>query len=134
MEIKWRDEYNIGDELIDSQHQNLVNMINILGTAREEGKAGDVLKDILTGVVDYTNFHFSTEENHMYAHHYPVLTIHKSQHKVLINQIIKILEDYKSGKSNAADELLKVLQHWLIKHVLDHDHQYGNFLKSKKTE
>lgn len=134
MQIKWRNEYNIGVELIDSQHQTLVNMINQLGTAREEGRARDVLKDILVGIVDYTNFHFSAEENHMTEKHYPLLSVHKSQHKVLINQVIKILKDYKTGKTNISDELLKVLQNWLIKHILDHDHQYGNFLKKKNIE
>jgi hemerythrin len=134
MQIKWRDDYNIGDELIDSQHQTLVKMINTLGTAREEGRVGDVLKDILVGIVDYTNFHFAAEEKHMEEKHYPLLSVHKSQHKVLINHVIKILEDYKSGKTNAADELLKIMQHWLIKHVLDQDRQYGNFLKRKDIE
>lgn len=134
MQIRWRNEYNIGVELIDSQHQTLVNMINQLGTAREEGKTRDVLKEILVGIVDYTNFHFAAEENHMNETHYPLLSIHKSQHKVLINQVIKILEDYKSGKTNISDDLLKVLQNWLIKHILDHDHQYGNFLKKKDIE
>lgn len=133
MQIKWRKEFNIDVEIIDSQHQTLVNMINELGTAREEGRVADVLKDILVSIVDYTNFHFAAEEEHMKGKNYPLLSTHKAQHKILINQVVKILKDYKSGKTNISDDLLKVLQNWLIKHILDHDHQYGNFLKGKST-
>lgn len=134
MHIRWRTQYNIGVQIIDTQHQSLVDMFNQLETAREEGRTKEVLKEILVGIVDYTNFHFAAEENHMNEKHYPLLSVHKSQHKVLINQIIKILEEYKLGKTNISDDLLKILQNWLIKHILDHDHQYGNFLRKKETE
>lgn len=134
MLIRWRNDYNTGVQTIDSQHQQLVNMINKLSTAKENGQAKEVIKDILIGIVDYTRVHFSAEEAHMAENNYPLISVHKSQHKLLINQIVEILENYKSGKTEITDNLLKVLQNWLIKHVLDHDQQYGKYLQKSQQQ
>lgn len=129
--IIWKKEYNVGVESIDNQHKKLVNIINELKEGVDQSKQGEVLKDILPRLVNYTKVHFSDEEKIMEKAGYPELHLHKAQHKILINQVIEVLENLKSGKSNVSEDLFEFLKHWLIKHVLDHDKEFGYYLSDK---
>jgi len=126
--IKWSRNYSLGVEEIDSQHKHLVEVINKFISAKNEDKTLEVFKEILSEVVDYTKYHFETEENHMALHKYPALQEHKAQHKILVKQIVHILEELKFGKIEVGDELFMILKNWLIRHVLDHDLNYGHYL------
>ncbi len=129
--IKWMAKYELGVNKIDSQHKHLIGILNEFLMAQKENKSSSVLKDILEKVIDYTKYHFITEETHMVDHKYPALLEHKAQHKVLIKQIIQILEGLKQNKISAHEELTTILKNWILKHVLNHDMEYGHFLNDK---
>ena len=59
--ITWNSSYEIGHELIDQQHQTLVDMINELNTAYSGASTTDrnELGNILSKLVNYTVFHRS---------------------------------------------------------------------------
>jgi len=128
--IDWKPEYETGVFSIDEQHQHLVELINKLRNAKEENKVPEVLREIILEIVAYTKIHFSDEEAHMKRNNYPHLDEHKQQHQILIKQIIEILEKFKSGQSDVTENVLQILTNWLIKHILRHDLQYGEYLKS----
>ena len=129
--IQWKKEYSIGIAEIDEQHKILVDIVNKFISAKMEGKQNDVFKETLTDIVDYTKYHFTSEENHMTVNKYFGLHEHKKQHQVLINQIVNVLNHLKEGKVNVDDELISLLQSWLIIHMMEHDKEYGRFLNDK---
>jgi hemerythrin len=128
-EIEWRKHYEIGLKEVDDQHKHLVEILNEMIRAKNEDRINEVLGKILKELVDYTNYHFSSEEKYMMKYGYPGTTEHKAQHKMLVKQLVKILEELKSGKMQVGDKLFGILQHWLIRHVLDHDKKFGYFLE-----
>ena len=53
---------------------------------------------------------------------------HKRQHQVLIGQVKRILENFSKEQNRATEDLLTLPKNWLVKHMIDHDKQYGKFL------
>ena len=127
--IVWNKTYEVGVPEIDDQHKKFVEIINRLFTSKNSDTENSTIRQTLIDIVDYTNFHFESEEKHMKENTYDRLYEHQGQHKILKKQLVKILEDLKFGKIKIGDELLDTLQHWLVKHILHHDKEYGHFLK-----
>ncbi|MFN3309093.1 MAG: bacteriohemerythrin, partial [Anaerolineales bacterium] len=65
--ITWSDEFSVNIKEIDNQHRQLIEMVNQLQRAMKEGKGAAALNDILQRLIDYTDYHFSTEERMMEA-------------------------------------------------------------------
>lgn len=117
---------------IDEQHQHLVHLINVLLAERTKGENPAALKKILIEVIDYTKYHFKTEEEHMQEHEYSSVNEHKKHHKVLVDQIVDLLNELKRGKSLKAEDLLTILRNWLINHIEKEDLKYAHFLGEAK--
>lgn len=128
-ELTWKADYSVGVDEIDEQHKQLFNVVNTFLSAKAQGKKDEVLKETFIHLVEYTTFHFSTEEKHMEKNKYYGLTEHKRQHEVLIKQVVQILQNLKNGKELVYDDLASLLKVWLLKHILDQDKQYGYYLK-----
>ena len=58
----WSPEYELGIEVIDHQHQRIIEYINQIYDARRRAAAQDSLAAILPNLVDYTLSHFAFEE------------------------------------------------------------------------
>lgn len=127
--IVWKKEYSIGVEEIDEQHKKLLDIANKFISAKVEGREFEVLKETFVNLVEYTKIHFATEEQHMINNNYYGYEEHKRQHQVLIGQVKRILENFHKEQSRATEDLLTLLKNWLVKHMIDHDKQYGKFLE-----
>lgn len=127
--IEWRDTYKVDVKIIDEQHMKLVELLNELILAKEESKDKEIHREVLIRLVDYTKYHFETEEKLMDTHRYPQEAIHKAQHKILINQIVELLKRYKLGQTNITDTIIEILNNWLFRHILKHDKDLGMHLK-----
>jgi len=128
LKIIWRKEYNTNVRDIDEQHQHLVHLINVLLQENETKKKPEVVKKVLIELIDYTKYHFSTEEEHMRIHEYKNFDEHVQFHKSLIDQIIKLLNELKKGKKLETKDLLDILKNWLITHIENEDQKYSHFL------
>lgn len=125
--IQWQQAFEVGIPKIDEQHKVLLGFINTLAEDREASKQAIILRETLTGLVDYTKTHFSTEEEIMAQVRYPKLAEHQSQHKMLIKQVIIILEKVRDNPDLINEELMIFLKTWLINHVMGHDKQLGEY-------
>ena len=63
--LTWDDSFCVGIEGVDEQHRNLVEMINRLDAAVSAGRDEMEINEILKGALDYTQYHFATEERLM---------------------------------------------------------------------
>lgn len=54
----WTDAYNVGNELIDGQHRQLVELVNIFHEAVSMGKEEAILNQAFDHMLQYTNKHF----------------------------------------------------------------------------
>jgi hemerythrin len=69
--IKWKDVFSVKVSEVDNQHKKLIGLINQLYDAMRVGKGREVLGSVLTELVNYTIYHFSTEERLFREYGYP---------------------------------------------------------------
>ena len=68
-----------GNEMIDSQHKELIGRINQLLESCEDGQGKIKAVKMLDYLLDYTEFHFSAEEKLQEEMEYPGIKEHKEK-------------------------------------------------------
>ncbi len=126
----WSDTYSVNIGIIDTQHKNLVNIINELHQAMITGKAKQDLGLILSKLVKYTQVHFKTEENFMESRHYPDYAAHKSKHQGLTETVLDFQSKFQKDELGLTIEIMDFLKDWLGKHILGTDKKYTSFLNA----
>jgi hemerythrin-like metal-binding protein len=115
------DTFSVGIGIIDSQHKNLVGMVNDLHQAMSGGHGKDQLGRVLSSLVKYTQVHFKTEENLMESHRYPDYDRHKSEHERLTATVLDIQGKFQRNEIGLSIEVMDFLKNWLYHHTLESD-------------
>ena len=84
----WKKSYEIGIAENDTQHRNLVGIINELSDAMITKKGYIVVPHILEKLEDYIQSHFTTEEEIMRDTKYPALDEHCQEHLAMTTKVI----------------------------------------------
>lgn len=120
----WNDNFNTGVQIIDEQHQVLVNILNQLASHIAFKTDIPTLKIILDELVDYTVFHFQAEEG-IWHQNLPDDCLeleHKKTHDSFIETIFQTKEQLASESEDSIIEgLLSFLTRWLATHILVND-------------
>ena len=131
--IEWTQDLSVGINLIDEQHQLLFQRLNDLANAIDMSQGEKTIVSTLDFLVDYTNFHFATEEKNMSRLYYPGLEYHQTQHKEFIMTLSHLVDDFKEeGATRALSTSINdFLNNWLIHHIKTIDVQFGKCLMDK---
>ncbi len=127
--IKWTDELNTGIQVIDSQHQRIVDYINSLDDISDSHDREEVER-ILGQLVDYTLSHFAFEESLMEDAGYSFINGHKKVHELFVKRVGDFQQRFKMGE-DITDELLRVLKSWLLNHIRSDDNDYVEIVSSR---
>ncbi|MDG2526711.1 bacteriohemerythrin [Stenotrophomonas sp. HITSZ_GD] len=125
--LTWQDELNTGIEVIDHQHQRIVEMINHLHVARHSLEPMAVA-EVIDELVDYTLSHFAFEEELMEEAGYPFCAAHKRVHEVFGKRVMEYRLRFAAGE-DIADELRAMLARWLFNHIRGDDQAYAETVK-----
>lgn len=131
MGFRWREEYAVGVEEVDAQHQGMVELIERLSRAMLSGRSRKIIGGIIDELVDYAHVHFATEERLMEAAHYPGLERHREIHQSFLAKASSLQEQQRSGRLIVGMDVMRFLQDWLIKHILDEDQAFGPTLRGE---
>lgn len=131
--LEWRDSLSVGIDTIDEHHKTLLEHLNILSDAVANHRGTTEIVGTLDFLVDYTHFHFSTEEQHMVANNYPGYDEHKAKHEEFKTTLTNLSEDFKEegATPSLAEAINTLLINWLIKHIEAVDQELGTFFKEK---
>lgn len=129
--MKWDEKFNVNVKIVDEQHQHLVSLLNDIHAAVVNGSEQGVLAKILDDLVDYTVYHFTTEEDIFKKYNYPEAEIHKKQHDGLTKQVVDLQTNFKDGSATISFELLDFLQDWLGNHIIGSDMKFKEFFHEK---
>ncbi len=129
--IIWTDKYSVGYEEIDNQHKKLAGMINELYSSFTKGKAETVAENIIKKMVEYTDYHFKTEEKYFKKYGYSDTQLHTEEHQGFVAQVTTFYEDYKSGSVTISYDLMNFLRDWLLKHIQGSDKKYSDEFQNK---
>ncbi len=121
----WQDEYMIGVETIDKEHQRLFKIINKLFTMKEDERSSQfACQEGIKFFKGHTMKHFADEEAYMASIGYEGLEQHRRIHQGFRENTLPALEQEleQTGYSQEAMEhFLGVCAGWLIGHTLTED-------------
>ena len=133
--IEWENSLSIGNELIDEQHKTLIQRLNDLSKAVEMKQGETEIMKTLEFMIDYTNVHFSSEEEYMAEQKYPGLDYQQKEHEEFRRSLKRIIADFEEeGPTRTLTTSINtLLANWLVKHIKELDMEFGNFLKEKDS-
>ena len=131
--IKLEDNLKLGITEIDSQHETLVSLVNLLHENMLQGSGKAILDDILSQLLKHTETHFAYEEKLMTRYDYPDYEKHKEAHDRLIQQLIKLITLYKKGDLLLSFAIVLELKSWAVVHIEKSDIPLGSFLHNHKV-
>ncbi len=129
--INWDISLKTGVQIVDDQHKNLVELVNRLYDAMVKGKGNQALGGILTELIDYTVYHFKTEEDLFRQYSYREAEHHIAEHNDLTQKAIALKQAFDGGKTAITLETMNFLKDWLVNHIMKSDKNFGPFLNSK---
>ncbi len=128
----WNDKFNVGIDLIDEHHKNLLAIIlDLHRSLKLERINHKVVKDTINELLSYTKYHFTAEEKLMRIFRYPDLNEHLKEHQKFIKEVELFSVKYEQNRDNVNVEMLDFLKEWLVKHILVTDKAYSGHLKGK---
>lgn len=120
----WNSTFATGIEVIDAQHQKLVNLLNKLAGHMAFGSDELTLTMVFDELADYAVYHFQTEEGvwNKYLGGDALTLTHAQTHQDFVVQVSKARQQLSGLTSNEAiEELVSFLTHWLAFHILEDD-------------
>ncbi len=132
--IQWKSEYSVGVDDIDAQHQRLISIINRLAQTRDEAMTSDELFAILSDLVDYSDYHFRTEDNYMMENEYPLFLSHRKEHLAYMKKMGSMVQSHKNKKPGLFEEMLSYLSQWWQTHITESDLRYARYIQARKKE
>ncbi|MGP3779671.1 bacteriohemerythrin [Halanaerobium saccharolyticum] len=136
----WREEYKIGVELVDEQHQELFKRLgDFIQTVRSDQENSEKKKEVertLNFMGEYVVTHFDAEEALQKRFNYPDFEEHHQIHEDFKAEVAEFQEKYSADEYDD-DFLLEFsgrLLTWLINHVASTDQDIGEHINSVKEK
>lgn len=124
----WTENLSVEIELIDNQHKQLIKMINEIASMVLKHQETDVLA-ILNGLQEYTETHFSEEEDLFRKSEYPDVDKHVKEHGYFIAKLDEFEKDYNKEDVSLSLNLLQFLKDWLFYHIEIVDASYASYVR-----
>ncbi|OUJ18287.1 Hemerythrin [Methanonatronarchaeum thermophilum] len=132
--VEWDSSYSVGIKEIDEQHKKLFSLFNELHGAMRKGRGSDKMSKILMEMKDYTEYHFSSEEELMEKYDYPEDDLKEQidNHEEFVEKLNEFIEDHNKGKLTVSVEVLNFLTGWLKNHIKSVDTKMRGFFENKE--
>ena len=119
--IDWSDEFELGIPDIDTEHRDLIALINKLhaqiGDAASTADIVAGLQEIYRRIAD----HFAHEEEHMRKIRYMSYAEHKEDHEILLDDLRDIMNQVENDGGYPKGRLSRDLNYWFSEHFRTHD-------------
>ncbi|MBF0571432.1 MAG: hemerythrin family protein [Candidatus Omnitrophica bacterium] len=129
--LVWGSQMSVHIKVIDAQHQEILEALNVLDNAVQLGCEKGVLTSTFEALVKYVGAHFSTEEILMIRFSYPGYEMHTKEHRNCTSKVLEFWEEFNSGNKALPQELVAFLSSWLDNHMVNMDQQYSLYFKEK---
>nr|WP_317379272.1 hemerythrin family protein [uncultured Faecalimonas sp.] len=125
-----------GNEMIDSQHKELIAKINSLVESCEKDGGKIAATKMLNYLAEYTEFHFNAEEKLQEEIAYPGIEEHKKQHQELykvVEELHEMLEEQEGPTEAFVEQVNKNVIQWLYKHIKGFDRSVAEYKNLRKS-
>ena len=129
--FEWRPELLLGVDQIDRQHQELLVRASALNEALNAAAPQHEIEAKLSELINFTEMHFSSEEEMMRTYSYEGYAEHQAEHRKLLEQIHVVRRVLLDGTVVPRRILTLIMETWIKQHIADLDKQFAMFLRSK---
>lgn len=119
----WRDDFEIGNHIIDAQHKHIFELANNVFAAND----AQHIRHCALGFFKHIREHFKAEEQLMREMQYPHYQNHVEAHNELLVRLEEISAPLNGGEFNI-NSLNELMSHWLLTHILEEDMKIGEFI------
>jgi hemerythrin-like metal-binding protein/diguanylate cyclase (GGDEF)-like protein len=122
--LPWNDAFNTGIKVIDTQHQQLVAMLNALARHVAVGHDDTPLGVLLQSLLDYADYHFQSEEQlwEKFIPEAEMVDKHKQTHRAFFDTIQTLSQENNADTGDqVVQRLFEFLTRWLASHILESD-------------
>ena len=119
-----------GNEMIDSQHKELIQKINDLLDSCEKSSDKVVAIKTLDFLSDYTDYHFNAEEQLQKDIEYPGYDKHKAQHeefKKTVEELHEMLVEEEGPSPAFVAKVQENVINWLYTHIQGFDRSVAEY-------
>ena len=130
MNIEFNESLITGNELIDTQHRELIERVNKLTEDCAAGKEKSSAIRTLDFLMDYVDFHFSAEEKLQEEIEYPGLEKHREKHnefRQAVKELQEMLEEEEGPTENFVKQVEKNVVDWLYDHIKGFDRSVAEY-------
>ena len=129
----WDDNCKTGIAEIDQDHEGLVNLVNDLYEAMQDGSGGALLLPIFSALKHYTETHFTKEELFMVECDAPDQEKHFQEHKLMMAKLADLESRHRKGEAAISLQTLSFLRDWLKNHICVVDQAMASQIKNKDS-
>lgn len=119
-----------GNEMIDSQHKELIGRMNNLLESCESGKEKLTAIKTLDYLSDYTDYHFKAEEQLQKDIEYPGFEKHKAQHEIFkkaIEELQEMLQEEEGPSEAFVQKVEENIVKWFYIHIEGFDRSVAEY-------
>ncbi len=116
-DVVWKDEYCTGNPLVDREHRELVNLVNLLSAAAANEESETAFEDCFSALNRYVKQHFKDEEDLLDAVDSPHLERQRTQHALLARELCML---WSGDRGERREKVVHGLAEWSKHRLLDH--------------
>ncbi|MFZ2162968.1 MAG: hemerythrin family protein [Sideroxyarcus sp.] len=124
MSLVWREQLSVGNDVIDTDHRHLIDIINRVEQSLDARNRKE-LSAALESLSKYSQEHFAREEKIARAAGFEQVPDLSHSHEALIKQLDEIKTEIggmgQEWSTAVAEKFTKLLRNWLIDHVIKED-------------
>jgi len=119
--LQWKPSYALGIPSVDSEHREMIGIINALHATLEDEHDASVVEAVLGEIHARISAHFALEERLMQQAAYPEYAGHKESHEDLLDQIRDLMDSYAQNPVAGRTLLQRSLSDWFGVHFSTFD-------------
>lgn len=131
MVIEFDDSLITGNKTIDEQHKELIKKISNLVASCEQGDGKIKAVKMLDYLEEYTDFHFTAEEELQKNANYPNYEAHHAKHeefKQTIKELYEYLDELEGPNKDFVERVQSQVVDWLFKHIKSADRSVAEYI------
>lgn len=131
--MDWNENLETGVKLIDDQHKSIIDKMNRIFLAGQQGQAKGEIIPTLTFLKNYVIEHFNDEEKLQIESKYPMFQQHKLSHIKFISDVDKLLSEFQNEgiTLNIIMKTNQTISDLFVNHISSEDKQFAAFYREK---
>lgn len=133
MKLEWDKKFESGDEVVDTQHKILFQVLGRIQTAILQNKECEEVPSLLNFFQRYVIEHFECEERLMASCNYPGLATHHATHESIKKIVANMFLPEKLNTPSAINQASVAIAEMFVQHITQDDLLMIRFAQSSAS-